>query len=433
MKKGFKMAYEIIPVKNISGTIEIPGSKSYTARAILISALADGKCILKKPLFCDDTKYMSEALIKFGIKITKKNNSLIVYGNGGKIVVPQDCELFIGSAGTAARFLTAFCSICRGKVKITGDKRMSERPIKPLTDALFQLKAKTISSTNGLPVEIEGGSFEGGACKIKGDISSQFISALLMIAPYAKNDVIIEVEGDVISKPYIDITIDIMNSFGISVNNSNYKRFQVKSGQIYKPCEYTIESDASTASYFFAASAITNGHIIIKNINYNSKQGDIKFVDILEKMGCIVKRHKNSIELAGTDNLNGIEIDMNSMPDCVQTLCAVACFAKGTTTIKNIKSLRVKETDRINAVVNELRKVGINAEGAEDKITINPGKIYGNRISTYNDHRMAMSFSLIGLKEPGIIIENPDCVSKSFPAFWEKLKELGVRVVKKND
>jgi len=421
---------EIIPVENFNTTVKVPGSKSYTMRAFLISALGEGKSVLKNLLLSDDTKYMAEGLRAFGINIIQVENTFTVYGTGGKLTLPAG-EIYPGNSGAATRFLTGFASLCPGRTIITGDQRMKERPLEELLKGLEQLKVKVNSSTGCPPVEIEGGTLSGGTCRMKGHISSQFFSSLILIAPYAKNDITIEVEGELTSKSYIDITLDIMKYFGVKVENRNYKEFFIKSGQPYKAAEYTIESDASSSSYFLGGAAITKGRIIVKNVNPGSVQGDIHFVDVLEKMGCKVIRRENEMELTGNE-LKGIEIDMNKMPDTVQTLAVVACFAKGETVIKNISNLRIKETDRIKAITTELKKTGTEVTELKDGLIIKPGVLKGAEIETYNDHRMAMSFALMGLKVPGIKIKNPDCVSKSFPEFWNILKGTGVNYLRIN-
>ena len=412
---------EIKQIAKLDAEVFIPGSKSYTNRALIIAALAEGKSVLRNVLVSDDTKYMVNALQEFGIKIEEKENSFIVYGTGGKLKKPAK-EIYVGNAGTTMRFLTTFAALAKGEITINGDKRMQERPIGGLINALYNLGVKAESNNNHPPIKIFGGSLKGGKTKINGNISSQFLTSILLCAPYAEKDVELEVVGDLTSKSYVDISLDVMKSFGVKVQNDSYKIFKIKKKK-YQPKEYLIEGDLSSASYFFAAAAITKGKIKVKNINPNSVQGDVCFVDLLKKMGCEVIKEKDSIEVIGKD-LYGITADMNNMPDTVQTLAVVAAFAKGKTVIKNIYNLRVKETDRINALESELKKIGIKVEATRDIITIYGGTAKGSEIETYNDHRMAMSFAIVGLKIPGIIIKNPECVTKSFPEFWDKLKEI---------
>ncbi|MEQ8223814.1 MAG: 3-phosphoshikimate 1-carboxyvinyltransferase [Candidatus Eremiobacterota bacterium] len=415
---------EIIPVENIDSSVEIPGSKSYSARALLIAALAGGKTLLKHVLICDDSRYMAHGLREFGINIIEEGNSFTVYGTDGILQVPHK-EIFLGNSGTATRFLTGFSSLCPGRSVLTGNSRMKERPIIELLNGLKQLNVNSYSLTGCPPVEIYGGTLKGGTCEMKGSISSQYFSSIMMIAPFARSDTVIKVSGELTSKSYIDITIDIMKSFGVNVDNDNYREFFIKSGQRYTSREYTVESDASSASYFFAVAAITGGTIVVKNINPCSLQGDMKFVDLLETMGCSVIRKDREISITGRP-LRGIDIDMNKMPDTVQTLAVVACFAEGETVIKNVSNLRIKETDRLKALAAELAKTGISVSETEDGLVIKGGHHKGAEIDTFDDHRMAMSFALMGLRVPGIKIKNPLCVSKSFPEFWEKLKNIGV-------
>jgi len=423
---------EIIPVRKVEGTIEVPGSKSYTARALIAASLAEGDSILRNPLFSDDTDFMISGLKKLGIDIHGEDNFLKVAGSGGHLSVPSG-EIFLGNAGTAVRFLTGLSALCPGRVIITGDGRMQKRPILELLRGLNRLNIKTSSPTGCPPVEVYGGTFEGGRCEMNGGISSQYFTSILMISPFAKKDVIIKVIGELTSKSYIDITLDIMQKFGVTAENNCYREFFLKAGQRYKGREYLIECDASSASYFFAAAAITGGRIVVKGINPYSLQGDGAFIDILEKMGCSVLRSEEEVELTGY-KLRGVEVDMNNMPDTVQTLSVVACFAKGRTVIKNVSNLRIKETDRLKALVCELEKIGVAVEEERDGIIIEPVELYrGGEIETYNDHRVAMSFSLMGLRVPGIRIKNPSCVSKSFPGFWSKLEELGIKLKRRID
>lgn len=408
--------------KYIQATIEAPPSKSYTNRALVIASLAKGKSILKNPLFSDDTKHMITGLKQLGIRIKRKGNNLIVYGRSGKFIQPKK-QIFAGNAGTTMRFLAALSSIVHGQTIITGDKRMLQRPMRDLLDALNQLGVRSESREGFAPVKIYGGAFNGGNIKLKGDVSSQYLSSILMCSPYAKNGVTITITGKLASKPYVDITINIMKDFGISVKNLNYKRFIVKSGKKYSSRTYKVEGDASNASYFFAAAAITKGRIKVNNINPDSKQGDIKFVDLLKRMGCNVKKGNGFIEVQG-HRLKSIDVDMNNMPDVVPTLAVTSLFADSTTKIRNVANLRVKETDRLRALAMELRKLGADVNEFEDGLSIKRRRLHKAIIETYNDHRMAMSFAVAGLSISGVRIKNPACVSKSFPDFWKKFQEM---------
>lgn len=415
------MIKKIKTIKKLNAEIAVPGSKSYTNRALIVSALAGGRTIIEKPSLCDDVNYMVNALNKLGVKVIKKRGCLEVYGAGGKLKV-QEKKLYLGNAGTTMRFLTAFAALANGKIILTGNKRMKERPIQDLVDGINKLGANAKTDNGYPPVTIEGKNLTGGKIELNGDKSSQFLSSILMAAPYAKNDVKIEVIN-LTSKPYVDMTLNVMKEFGVKVINNNYKMFLVKNNQKYKAKRYIVEGDASSASYFFASAAITKGKVKVKNINPKLMQGDIYFADILKKMGCRIKKGKDFIEVQGSD-LRGVNIDMNQTPDIVQTLGVVAAFAKTNTKITNVANLRIKETDRIEALATELRKIGAKVCELKDGLLIKPDKLHGAEIKTYNDHRMAMSFAIAGLKIDGIKIKNPECVNKSFPEFWDKLEEF---------
>jgi len=411
---------EINPVERVSGIVTVPGSKSYTNRALLIAALANGVSRLEQPLVSDDTKFMIQALNGFGIHVEEEPNAFIVSGKGGQLIVPSE-DIFVGNAGTTMRFLTTFSALVKGKVRLDGDERMRERPLADLLECLGQMGVKAIPEFNNgcPPIDIEGEGVPGGTVKLAGDKSSQYLTSLLLSAPYFQNDTTILIQGDLTSKSYADITLDIMKTFGVTVENKNYQEFSVQAGQIYEPQTYKVEGDWSSASYFLAAAAITEGDITLSGINPTSVQGDAQFPAVLEKMGCWVKRSEDSLQLKG-NSLKGITINMNSMPDAVQTLAVIAMFAKGETVIEGIGNLRIKETNRIEALENELGRLGAEVESGEDFIIVRPGEYKGAEIETYNDHRMAMSFAIAGLKIPGVKIKNPKCVEKSFPDFFDQ-------------
>lgn len=419
---------EIKPILNIDASIAISASKSYANRALAISALAGGTSFLKNISKCDDTLFMIDGLKRLGVNISEDGDTLVVQGTEGNIV-PRDNELFLGNAGTAVRFLTTFAILSKNKIIIRGDERMNERPIQDLIDAISQTGSTVYSlNSNGCPpIVIQGGNFIGGEISISGKNSSQYLSSMLMCAPYAENPVTIKIKGELTSRPYIDMTIDIMKHFGGEVKNSGYREFTIDNKKRYTGKRYSIEADASGASYFFAAAAITGGRVRVTNLGKGSLQGDINFVKILEKMGCAADINDDYIEVTGKA-LKGIDADMGELPDVVQTLAIVALFAKGKTRISNAANLRIKETDRLKALYNELTRVGGEVEETADGLIINGGrKLKGAEIETYNDHRMAMSFSVLGLAVAGIVIKNPDCVNKSFPSFFEKLEELRQR------
>ncbi len=419
---------QIQPIhKPLDSTIEVPGSKSYTNRALLIAALARGASTVTGALFSDDTRYMCNALQKLGVEIDtdEKRATFDVYGNGADIPV-SSAELYIGNSGTTSRSLTAYVSLGRGNFVIDGDEPMRRgRPISDLLDALTQIgvSARSQFDNGHLPVVVKANGLEGGKTRLDVSKSSQFLTALLLIAPYAKNDVEIEVVGDR-EMPYIDITLAVMEAFGVQVVSEGYRYFRVEGGQRYQPRVYNIEPDASNASYFFAAAAITGGRVTIQHLHLDSIQGDVQFVRILEQMGCQVTVSEVGITVTGPRQLKGIDVDMRTISDTSLTLAAIAPFADSKVTIRNIEHTRWQETDRIHAMVTELRKLGIPVVEHQDGLEISPAPITPAAIDTYEDHRMAMAFALVGLKTSGIQINNPECVSKTFPNYFEVLERL---------
>jgi 3-phosphoshikimate 1-carboxyvinyltransferase len=415
---------EIKPLDHCDAIVTIPGSKSYTHRAFILSALADGESILINGLRSQDTDYTVQGLMKFGVPISWEGDVAHVFGRGRELRAPAE-EIYVGNSGTSMRFLTAFSALNDGRTLLDGSERMRKRPIGDLLDGLQMLGARAYSQEGSgyPPVVVESRGLDGGIAKIKGGESSQFLSALLMVAPYSQKDVCLEVTGQLASKPYVDITLDIMSAFGVEVQNEGYHSFLVRAGQSYLPQKYRIEGDASNASYFFSAAAVSRGRLKVRNFNPVSLQGDRGFLDILEKMGCEVILREDGVEVRGRE-LQGIEIDMNGMPDLVPTLAVTAAFAQGKTVIKNIGHLRLKESDRIRALAVELSKMGIRVEEGEDWLRIEGGKPHGAEIESYNDHRIAMSFAVAGLVVPEVKINGERCVDKSFPEFWEKLKDL---------
>jgi 3-phosphoshikimate 1-carboxyvinyltransferase len=418
---------QITPIHHpLDATVRVPGSKSLTNRALLISALANGKTCLTNALFSDDSRYFAKALqtLGFDVQLDEANYSMAVTGLGGKIPAKK-AELFIGNAGTAARFLSAFLTLGNGEYILDGEPRMRERPIGDLIEALNQLGVEMEAKNNCPPVEIFAKGLPGGKTRIAGDISSQFLSALLMTAPYAQSSIEVELTTDLNSKPYVDMTISIMKDFGIEIERDQYSHFTIHPSAYSPITNYSIESDASAASYFFAAPAICGGMVRVENISRKSVQGDIGFLDVLTKMGCVVKEFDNSITVHRPLSIVGIDIDMRDIPDTAQTLAAIAPFADSPTRIRGIASARVKETDRVHATCVELDRLGVRVEEHEDGMTIHPVETMRSAsIQTYNDHRMAMAFSLIGLRFDGVTIENPSCVSKTFPNFFEVLEML---------
>ena len=419
---------EIQPIrKPLDATIEVPGSKSYTNRALLVAALARGASTLTGALFSDDTHYMCNALQKLGVEIDadEKRATFDVSGNGGDIPV-SSAELYIGNSGTTSRSLTAYVSLGRGRFVIDGDEPMRHgRPISDLLDALTQIgvSARSQYDNGHLPVIVEANGLEGGKTRLDVSKSSQFLTALLLIAPCAKNDVEIEVVGDR-EMPYIDITLAVMEAFGVQVVSDGYKYFRIEGGQRYQPRIYNVEPDASNASYFFAAAALTGGRVTVQHLHLDSMQGDVQFVRILEQMGCQVAVSDIGITVTGPHQLKGVDVDMRAISDTALTLAAIAPFADSKVTIRNIEHTRWQETDRIHAMVTELRRLGVPVIEHQDGLEVSPSSITPAAIDTYEDHRMAMAFSLVGLKARGIRINDPDCVSKTFPNYFEVLQGL---------
>ena len=409
----------------IDAVVEVPGSKSQTARAMVTAGLASGESVLRGAATGDDSRFMGDGLRALGATVEVSGTTYKIIGTGGTLREPTE-PLFLGNAGTAMRFLTAVACLGHGRYVLDGSPRMRERPIQYLLDALTSLGAtvRSVNNTGCPPVEIESRGLKGGVVTMRGDKSSQYFSAILLAAPYAETDIELRVEGDLVSKPYVDMTLDVMREFGVEVQNNEYKSFKVRAGQRYKSREYNMEGDWSAAAYFLAAAAVTGGKVRVKNVSLDSRQGDKDFVFTLERTGCVWRSSPDGVQLTRPARLRAIEVDMNSMPDVAQTLAVVALFAEGTTTIRNVSNLRLKECDRISATATELRKLGATVDEFPDGLRITPGKLHGAEIETYDDHRMAMSFALAGLRIPGVIIKNPDCVTKTFPGFFRTLEML---------
>jgi 3-phosphoshikimate 1-carboxyvinyltransferase len=421
---------EIVPVsKAIRGSIRPPGSKSITNRALVCAALADGISTLKGALDSEDTRVMVAALGQLGIEVDVRDGekTLVVHGAAGQVPA-FEAELYCANSGTTLRFLTALVTLGHGSFRLDGVERMRQRPIDDLLNALNQLGTHAVAENGDgcPPVVVHANGLRGGEAMIRGDISSQFLSGLLMATPAARSAIEIGIEGTLVSQPYVRMTLAVMRAFGVEVElNESPIRFLIEP-QPYRATGYAIEPDASAASYFWAAAAVTGGSVTVDGLSKHSLQGDVAFVDCLEQMGCSVQRDADSITVTGGE-LRSIDTDMNAISDTVQTLSVVALFAKGPTTIRNVGHIRHKETDRIAAVANELRKLGANVTEGPDSLTIEPGELRGATIDTYNDHRMAMSFALAGLRVAGVRIANPACVEKTYPEFFADLGALIAR------
>ena len=420
---------EIKPLAFTDTTLTVPGSKSLTQRALIAAALANGESILHWPLTSEDTEYTSQALAAMGITVAPAREQWRVQGKSGIITTPKQ-EIFLGNNGTATRFLTSVAALGHGDFTITGDPRMSERPIKPLLEALsgWGVKIHSIHGTGCPPVAIAASGIKGGKTLLPEGKSSQYLSSLLLVAPYAQKPAELLVAGEVLSKPYVTMTLAVMRDFGIEVTASpELNHFLIPQG-CYQAREYAVEGDASSASYFWAAAAVTGGRVTVANVPSPSLQGDAVLVDILVRMGCGVERSPKGITVTGGRDLRGVEVDMSDCPDVVPTLAVVASFAKGRTIIKNIAHLRIKECDRLHVMVTELAKLGIRAEERPDAMIIEgrleDSPLHGAEIDTYHDHRIAMSFAVAGLVVPGVRIRGEGCVAKSFPDFWERFELL---------
>ncbi|KGY07080.1 3-phosphoshikimate 1-carboxyvinyltransferase [Vibrio sinaloensis] len=417
------------PINKVSGQVNLPGSKSVSNRALLLAALAKGKTRLTNLLDSDDIRHMLNALTQLGVHYQLSEDKTVceVEGLGQSFQSAQALELFLGNAGTAMRPLAAALCLGQGEYVLTGEPRMKERPIGHLVDALRQAGAEVeyLENENFPPLKIHGTGLKGGTVEIDGSISSQFLTAFLMSAPLAQDDVTIKIVGDLVSKPYIDITLHIMAQFGVNVENNNYQEFVIRKGQSYiAPGDFLVEGDASSASYFLAAAAIKGGEIKVTGIGKNSIQGDIQFADALEKMGAQIEWGDDYV-ISRVGELKAVDMDFNHIPDAAMTIATTALFAKGTTAIRNVYNWRVKETDRLSAMATELRKVGAEVEEGEDYIIVNPpAKLTHAAIDTYDDHRMAMCFSLVALSDTPVTINDPKCTSKTFPDYFDKLAGL---------
>jgi len=419
------------PIVKIEGEVNLPGSKSLSNRALLLAALAEGTTRITNLLESDDTRHMFNALKQLGIDTTlsEDKTECTVVGNGGSLKNDFFEALFLGNAGTAMRPLCAALCLGKGNYLLTGEPRMKERPIGHLVDALRQAGAKInyLENEGYPPLQIEANALKGGEVGIDGTISSQFLTALLMAAPMAQNDMKITILGELVSKPYIDITLHLMKTFGVEVENDNYKTFKIKGRQTYKAVDsFMVEGDASSASYFLAAAAIKGGTVKVTGIGKNSVQGDVAFAEVLEKMGANVEWGDDYIAVSKGE-LKAVDMDFNHIPDAAMTIATTALFAEGTTVLRNIYNWRVKETDRLYAMATELRKVGTEVEEGNDYLKITPPpQLKHAAIDTYDDHRMAMCFSLLALDPVSVTINEPECTAKTFPTYFEVLESISI-------
>jgi 3-phosphoshikimate 1-carboxyvinyltransferase len=411
------------PIAPPDAAARVPGSRSLTNRALVCAALAEGTSRLTGWLDSEDTRAMREGLERLGVEIRDEDGDLVVRGVDGRFAIPMrplDCKL----SGTTIRFLTACSALVPGRVELDGVPRMRERPMQDLADALVNLGVPVRTVAGCPPVTVQGGSFAGGHTAVDASRSSQFLSAVMLVAPYAEQDVELTT-GRVVSRPFVDMTLEVMGAFGALVESSHEQRFRISTEQRYRARSYRIEPDAMSAGYFFAVAAVTGGRIRVDGLTPASPQGDVRFVEVLERMGCSVERASSSLAVRGPRYLHGIDVDMNEMSDTALTLAVVACFAQGPTRIRNVAHIRLQESDRMAALESELTKLGARVNLTESDLTIEPPeRVQPTRISSHGDHRIAMSFAVAGLAAPGIVIEDPECVGKTFPDFFEALGQL---------
>ena len=425
-----KIVHEMAPISSIKGEITLPGSKSLTNRLLLLSALAEGSTRLTNLLLSEDTEHMLTALSALGVDhhLSAADKTCTVHGLGGRFPSSNNTRaLFLGNAGTAIRPLTAALSLTQSEFIIDGDEAMRERPIGPLVDALTALGIgiQYTGEAGFPPLKLQGGAFSHSTTTLDGSLSSQYLTSLLMALPLAPQDTTVRIEGELVSLPYIDMTLAVLDRFGIEIEHDDYRLFRIRGNQMLEsPGHVLVEGDASSASYFLAAAAIS-GEVTVKGVGTASLQGDVAFADVVEAMGARVERQADQISVRASGSLKAIDVDLNHIPDAAMTLATLALFAEGTTRIRNIYNWRIKETDRMTAMATELRKVGANITTTEDSITITPpAELKPAQIATYGDHRMAMCFSLLAMSSAPPVIENPEVTAKTFPDYWEALASV---------
>ncbi len=424
------MKVRIIP-SSVTGEVSAPPSKSYTHRAVILASLAAGESIIEEPLLSDDTLYTIDACRTLGADIELKGNMLRITGTGGQIRVADKQRIFAGNSGSTIRMVAPVAALARTKVVLDGDSRLRQRPIGDLLSALESLgvSARSLGNNGYPPVEIQGGKFSTGEVTIRGVVSSQHISALLMIAPYTEDGLSIKIAEGLRSRPYIDITLDVMRAFGVEAANRDYKQFLVRGGQKYQARRYRIEGDYSSAAYFLAAGAIGGQPVTVNNLKPDSAQGDKYLLPILSKMGCSAEHQKEQAIISRRDELKGVTLDMGDYPDLVPTVAVVAAYAGGKTEISNIGHLRFKESDRLKDTAAELGKMGIKADVSDNTMVVYGGKPEGAEIEAHNDHRLAMSLAIAALFAEGdSIINGAEAVTKSYPQFFADLAKLGAKV-----
>ncbi len=414
---------EVMPAGRVHARITVPGSKSITNRALICAALAGGESMIQNASDSDDTALMANGLNQLGVLARKSGNSLVVHGTGGRLYAPK-FPIPVGNAGTTFRFLLSLSALAEGVTVFEGAERMAERPVDDLLAALRQAGVKVEKDPVAPRWKLHGGMMNGARVTVRGDKSSQFLSSLLLVAPALKHAMHIIVEGPMASTSYVAMTLDVMKHFGVREVEVRPDGYFVPTGISYNPATFSVEADASSASYPLAAAAITQGEVFVEGVRPDSTQGDGRFLEILEAMGCRVLWSGDGVAIGGPETLKGIDVDMNAMPDVVPTLSVVSLFAQGPTSIRNVAHLRYKESDRLQALVTELGKLGAAITLRPDGVDIVPSPLHGAQLSTYGDHRLVMSFALAGLRVQGIRIEEPDSVRKSYPRFWAEFEKF---------
>jgi 3-phosphoshikimate 1-carboxyvinyltransferase len=410
--------------KAAHATVRVPGSKSLSQRALVAASLAQSDSVIGNVLASQDTAYLIGGLRELGATITETEDGISVRGTAGQLR-NSGRDLFLGNNGTALRFLTALVCLGKGRYVLTGEKRLCERPVGALADALKEMGVDITTRNDCPPVQINADGLSGGRVTLKNIESSQYVSALLLCAPYTKKGVDLNLTGSVVSTPYIGLTMDVMKDFGADIRQTGLYEYQVKPGKGYCGRHYHVEGDASSASYFYLAAALMKKTIRIEGISRQSRQGDIQLLNVFEELGCRVRSGETWLEITGGNLVQGdFTFDLGDMPDMVPTLAVLAAFRDGQTVIDRVAHLRIKESDRLAAIVTELKRAGIDARELPDRVVINGGVMRPANIETYNDHRMAMCFAVAGLVVPGIRIRDQQCVDKSFPSFWEELNKL---------
>ncbi|AEG18322.1 3-phosphoshikimate 1-carboxyvinyltransferase [Methanobacterium paludis] len=419
------MELTVQQAERIEGIVKAPPSKSYTHRAFIIAALAEGKSIIRDPLYSEDTNASLDACRAFGseVQVDEDDGHCTIKGVGGQLKTPENV-LNVKNSGTTLRIMTSVSALAPGYTVLTGDKSLRKRPMQDLLDSLKQLEVSAFSTrNNGMPPVIVKGGFKGGKTEIKGNVSSQFISSILIASPYAENAVNLHVKGKFISKPYVDMTLDIMRKFGVQAEYERSESSFHIEPQSYKKRNYTVEGDYSSASYIIAAAAALKSDVTIKNLLHDSKQGDKLIVDIVQDMGCDVKVKRDEVKISGHGKLKGVDVDLQNAPDLLPTVAALGSISHGKTRITGVEHARYKETDRIQTCASELSKLGVNVQEEKDGLLIEGG-VHGGVVDSHMDHRLVMALYIIGLKVGNVTIKNASVYDVSFPKFPEIMKKL---------